>query len=111
MQSQSKASDKHRGPEGAKKSGKPPSAAKANQRGTAGEKGRKAKEDHEDEDTGDTFLTDILTKKRAGSQASNKKRGGIKEEDDEEDSEELQDVVYDYAQTQFLLEEADDFLH
>jgi hypothetical protein len=44
----------------------------------------------------------LNNKKRAGSQASNKKRTASKvnEDDDEDaDSDELQDVVYDYAQT------------
>lgn len=71
----------------------------------------------EDESNGDTFLTDMLTKKRAGSQASTSKRKQaapgkkIEEEEEEADSDELQDVVYDYEQTQAMMEAADDFLH
>ena len=57
----------------------------------------------------------MLTKKRAGSQASTNKRKQsgkkIEEEEEDADSDELQDVVYDYEQTQAMMDAADDFLH
>ena len=70
----------------------------------------------DEEDTGDTFLTDIMNKKRAGSQASNAKKKPnkkvVEEEDDQSvDSDEYQDIVYDVEQTQALMDMADDFLH
>ena len=49
--------------------------------------------------------------KRTGSQASSKKKEENKVDEEEEDEEEYKDLVFDYEQTQAMVDMADDFLH